>query len=202
MKLECGVAVGVCVGIMLYLCGCRSCSVTEEVAGGRNNRVCGDVGGGARGRIVRERGVGITGGSGRSGWIGSRIFCGRSGGSLQTVVGTVVGGWLVGWIVCGRCVGCGVCRLQLLATTVLVSSSSSSSARIWKGLLCRVRHWCTMGDCRMVFGAVMVLDVVATLGGAATATLGGVAGTTLGDLGSGGGALGSQTWWWLADEWH
>jgi hypothetical protein len=42
----------------------------------------------------------------------------------------------------------------------------------------------------MVFGAVMVLDVVATFGGAALATLGGVAGTTLGDVGSGGGALG------------
>ncbi len=39
-----------------------------------------------------------------------------------------------------------------------------------------------MGNCRMVFGAVMVLDVVATLGG--------VAGTTLGDVGSMGGALG------------
>jgi hypothetical protein len=47
-----------------------------------------------------------------------------------------------------------------------------------------------MGDCQIVFGAVMVLDVGATLGGAATATLGGVAGTTLGDVGSGGGALG------------
>ncbi len=42
----------------------------------------------------------------------------------------------------------------------------------------------------MVFGAVMVLDVVATLGGAAIATLRGVAGTTLEDVGSGGGALG------------
>jgi hypothetical protein len=42
----------------------------------------------------------------------------------------------------------------------------------------------------MVFGAVMVLDVMATLGGAATATLGGAAGATLGDVGSGGGALG------------
>ena len=41
----------------------------------------------------------------------------------------------------------------------------------------------------MVFGAVMVLDVVATLGGAATGTLGGVAGTTLGDVGSGGGGV-------------
>jgi hypothetical protein len=47
-----------------------------------------------------------------------------------------------------------------------------------------------MGNCWMVFGAVMVLEVVATLGGAAIATLGGVAGTTLGDVGSGGGALG------------
>jgi hypothetical protein len=42
----------------------------------------------------------------------------------------------------------------------------------------------------MVFGAVMVLDVVATLGGAAPATLRGVAGTTLGDVGLGGEALG------------
>jgi hypothetical protein len=106
------------------------------------------------------------------------------------VVGTVVGGWLVGRIVCGRCVGCGACGLQLLATTVSVSSPSSSSARIWKGLLCRVRRWCTMGDCRMMFGAVMVLDVVASLGGAAIASLRGVPGTTLGDVGSGAEALG------------
>ncbi len=41
----------------------------------------------------------------------------------------------------------------------------------------------------MVFGAVMVLDVKATLGGAATGTLGGVAGTTLGDVGLGGGGV-------------
>ncbi len=47
-----------------------------------------------------------------------------------------------------------------------------------------------MGDCRMVFGAVMVLDVVAILGGAATATLGGVVGTTLRDVVLGGGAIG------------
>jgi hypothetical protein len=42
----------------------------------------------------------------------------------------------------------------------------------------------------MVFGAMMVLDVMTTLRGAATATLEGVAGTTLGDVGSMGGALG------------
>jgi hypothetical protein len=106
------------------------------------------------------------------------------------VVGTVVGGWLVGWFVSGRCVGCGTRGLQLLATIMSVSSSSSSSARIWKGLLCCVSRWCTMGDCQMVFGVVMVLDVVATLGGAAPATLLGVVGTTLRDVGSGGGALG------------
>jgi hypothetical protein len=58
------------------------------------------------------------------------------------------------------------------------------------GLLCRVRHWCKMGNCWMVSSAMMVLDVVATLGGAAMATLRDVAGTTLGDVGSGGGALG------------
>ena len=160
------------------------------------------MGGGAHGQIVRDLGIAIAGEIGHNGWLGSRIICGRIGGGLQTVVGTVVGDWLVGRIVCGRCVGCGACGLQLLVTTVLVSLSSSSSTRIWKGLLCHVRRWCTMGNCWMVFGAVMVLDVVASLRGAEFATLGGVAGTTLGDLGSGGGALGSQTWWWLADEWH
>ncbi len=46
-----------------------------------------------------------------------------------------------------------------------------------------------MGNCQMEFGAVMMLDVVVTLGGAATATLGGVAVTTLEDVGSGGGAI-------------
>jgi hypothetical protein len=106
------------------------------------------------------------------------------------VVSTVVDGWLAGWIVCGCCVGCSARGLQFLATTVPVSSLSSSSTRIWKGLLCHVRRWCTMGDCWMVFGAVMVLDIVVTLGGAAIATLGGVAGTTLEDVRLGGGALG------------
>jgi hypothetical protein len=47
-----------------------------------------------------------------------------------------------------------------------------------------------MGNCRIVFGAVMVLDIVATLRGAATATLRGAAGTTLRNVGSVGGALG------------
>jgi hypothetical protein len=174
----------------LYLCGHGSCGVTVGVTGGRNSRVCVDVGGGAHGRIMRELGVGIAGGSRRGSWLGSRIVCERSGGGLQMVVGTVIGGWLFRWIICGCCVGCGICGLQLLTTTKLVSSSSSSSMRIWKGLLCHVRHWCMMGDCWMVFGAMMVLVVVATLRGAAIVTLGDVTGTTLGDVGSGGGALG------------
>jgi hypothetical protein len=42
-----------------------------------------------------------------------------------------------------------------------------------------------MGNYQMMFGAVMVLDVMATLKGVAPATLGGVAGTTLGDVGLG-----------------
>jgi hypothetical protein len=79
---------------------------------------------------------------------------------------------------------------KLLVTTVSVSLSLPSSARIWEGLLCRVRRWCMMGNCRMVFGAVMVLEVMATLGVAAIATLEGVAGTTLRDVGLGDGAMG------------
>jgi hypothetical protein len=99
MKLQRGVAVGVCVGTMLYLYGRRSCGVTEGATGGRNSRVCGDVGGGTRGWIVRELGVRITGGSGHGGWLGIRIICRGSEGGLQMVVGTVVGGWIF-WLDC------------------------------------------------------------------------------------------------------
>ncbi len=48
----------------------------------------------------------------------------------------------------------------------------------------------------MVFGAMMMLDVVATFGVAATATLGGVASTTLGDVGSGVRHWAGETYWW------
>jgi hypothetical protein len=51
MKLYCGVAVGVCVGAVLYLCSHRSCGVTEGATGGRNSRVFGDGVGGDCGRI-------------------------------------------------------------------------------------------------------------------------------------------------------
>jgi hypothetical protein len=139
MKLYRGVAVGVCVGTVLYLCGRRSCGVTEGATGGRNSRVCSDGVGGDRGR-TQERGIGITGGSRRSGRLGSRIVWERSEGGLRMVVGSVLGGWLGGWIVCGRCVGLGTRGLQLLATTVSVSLLSSLSPRIWKGLLCRASY--------------------------------------------------------------
>jgi hypothetical protein len=42
-----------------------------------------------------------------------------------------------------------------------------------------------MGNWRMVFGAVIVFNVVATLGGAAPTTLGGVAVSTVGAVGTG-----------------
>jgi hypothetical protein len=65
--------------------------------------------------------------------------------------------------------------------------SSSSSVRIWKGLLCRVRRWCTIGNQWIVHGDVMVFDVVATLGGVAIATLAGGSVSTLRGVGKGGG---------------
>ena len=77
-------------------------------------------------------------------------------------------GGLAGRTLVGRSGG-GVCGLQLLATTVL--SLSSSLARMWNGLLLRVCRWCISGICLMTFGAVILLDVVATLGGGAFTTL-------------------------------
>jgi hypothetical protein len=91
-------------------------------------------------------------------------------------------GWFATWSVSGR--ACGILGLsldsrlgggrrglQLLATTVSSSSSSSLEARIWNGLLLRVWRWWTNGICRMKLGAVMLFDVVATLGGVACPTL-------------------------------
>jgi hypothetical protein len=128
----------------------------------------------------------------RFGWLASWCFGGATGRSkgcrpgsglrgLQLLATTVT--------VRGHCVVRGVRGLQLLAMTVSSLSSLSLSARIWKGLLCCVRCWCIIGSWWMVFGAVMVLDVVATLGDAATGTLGGVAGITLRDVGLGGGGV-------------
>ena len=87
-----------------------------------------------------------------------------------------------GGTICCSCVGRDVRGLQLLATTVSSSSSSSLLAIMWKGLLLRVTRWCMIGNWRMVRGAIMVLDVVATVRGVVTGTLGGVVGITLGGV--------------------
>ncbi len=86
--------------------------------------------------------------------------------------------------------GRGAGGLQLLASTMSSSMSWSSSVRIWKGCLCRVRHWCTIGNRWILRSVVMVFDVVATLGGVAITTLGGGSVSTLGDVGRGGKKLG------------
>jgi hypothetical protein len=83
--------------------------------------------------------------------------------------------------------GRGARGLQLLAMTISSSLLSPLSVRFWKGLLCGVRRLCTIGNQRIVRSIVMVFDIVATLGGAATTTLGGGAVSTLGDVGREGG---------------
>ncbi len=77
----------------------------------------------------------------------------------------------------------GTLWLQLLCSTVFLLSTSLSSflsARIAKGLLFRVTCWWICSNWQMVPGAVIMFNVVAPLGGAATTTLGGVAASTLG----------------------
>ena len=85
--------------------------------------------------------------------------------------------------------GRGAGGLRLLATTVSSSMSLSSSVRIWKGLVCRIKHWCTIGNRQIVHSIVMAFDVVATLRGVPIATLGGGSVSTLRDVGRGGGKL-------------
>jgi hypothetical protein len=89
----------------------------------------------------------------RFGWIACRRFGGATG--------RLIGFWL----------GSGLHGLQLLATTV-ISSSSSSLARIWNGLLLCICRWWINGSCCMAVGDVMLFDVVANLGGGVSATLG------------------------------
>ncbi len=112
----------------------------------------------------------------------------KVGGPVGAGVGVLVGmvneiaGRRFGWIasqsfggVTGRLIGfrlrSGLRGLQLLATTV-ISLSSSSSARIWIGLLLSICHWWINCSCRMIVGDVMLFDVVATLSGGLSATLG------------------------------
>jgi hypothetical protein len=78
-------------------------------------------------------------------------------------------GMFLGLLLGGRLV-VGRRGLQLLATTVF-SLSSLPESRIWNGLLLRVWRWWINGICRMTLGAVMLFDVVATLGGVACPTL-------------------------------
>ena len=109
------------------------------------------LGDGASGRQLNWRFDG-----GFVGWFATQRGRGRAVGILRLLLG----GWL-GGIRRG---------LQLLATTVS-SSSSSSVVRIWNGLLLRVWRWWTNGIVRMTLGAVMLFDVVATLGAEACPTL-------------------------------
>ena len=110
----------------------------------------------------------------------STLGDGASGRQLNWRVDGGFVGWFATWSVSGRACGIlglllggrlggGRCGLQLLATTVS-SSSSSSEARIWNGLLLHVWHWWTNGIWRMTLGAVMLFNVVATLGGVACPT--------------------------------
>ena len=125
--------------------------------------------------------AGVVGWGGRRSWM-------KVGGPVGAGVGVLVGmdngiaGWRFGWIasrifgrVTGRSIGfmlgSGLRGLHLLVTT-FISSLSSSSARIWNGLLLRVCHWWINGSCRMVVGDVMLFDVAATLGGGLSAMLG------------------------------
>ena len=125
--------------------GCRGCDGRDAWLAGQHPRY------GASGRQLNWRFDG-----GFLGWFATR----RGRGSAVGILRLLLGGWL-GGIRRG---------LQLLATTVS-SSSSSSVARIWNGLLLRVWRWWTNGIVRMTLGAVMLFRVVATLGAEACPTL-------------------------------
>ena len=89
-------------------------------------------------------------------WFATWRVHGRAGGILRLLLDGRFGGSSRG--------------LQLLATTVS-SSALSLVARIWNRLLLRVLHWWTNNICRMTLGAVLLFNVVATLGGVACPTL-------------------------------
>ncbi len=125
--------------------------------------------------------VGCRGCAGSDVGMVSTLGDGASGGQLNWRVDGGLVGRFATWRFCGRAsgilgllldgrLGGGSHGLQLLATTVS-SLSSSSVARIWNGLLLRVWRWRTNGICRMTLGAVMLFDVVVTLGGVACPTL-------------------------------
>jgi hypothetical protein len=154
------------------------------MTGSKIRRVCGKSIGWSCGWVVCWWDKGITYGGGHCGWFGAWNVCGHHVGGLRAVVGVIVGAQRSCWEQRGAR------GLQLLTTNVSSSLSSSSSVRIWKGLLCCVKCWYTIGNQLIVHCVMMVLDVFSTLGGAAIATLGGKSVSTLGDVGRGGGKLG------------
>ncbi len=106
-------------------------------------------------------------------WMRVGLASTLGGGEVGGLLGWQGDGRLVGWQTCMSLVGKeggGLRGLQLLATTV--SSLSLSSVRMLKGLLWRVWRSCTSGMFLMTFGAVILFNVVATLGGGTFATLG------------------------------
>jgi hypothetical protein len=134
-----------------------------------------------RGGVVCGRDKGITDGGGCSGWFGAWNSCRRCISGFGAVVGVAVGTGQS----CKE--GRGDGGLQLLGMTMSSSMSLLSSVRIWKGLLCCVRYWCTKGNRQIMRGVVMI--VVASFEGVANATLGGGSISTFGDVGKGGGKL-------------
>jgi hypothetical protein len=166
--------VGGCICFLLVE-GCRSCGIIVGTPGGQIRKVCGESRGWGRGRVVHGWDKGITVGGGCGCWYGTRVGCEPCVGGLGVVVGVAVATRRLCWE--GRGAG-----EQLLATTVSSSMSLSLSVRILKGLLCRVRRWCTIGNQWIVHGIVMVFDVVSTLGGVAITTLGGGSVSTLKDV--------------------
>ncbi len=133
--------------------GCRSWMWTwgvMDVMAGMIDGLASALGGGVvRGLLERRVGGGFVG------WFASWRVRRRAGGFPGRLLDSRLGG--------------GTCGLQLLATTV--TSSLLAAARIWNGLLLRVWCWWTNGICRMTLGAVMLFNVVATLGGGACSTL-------------------------------
>ncbi len=119
--------------------------------------------------VVMHDGLVSTLGDGASGRQLNWRYDGGFVGWFATRRGRGRAGWIVGLSLGGR-IGSGRCGLQLLVTTVS-SSSSLLVARIWNGLLLRVWRWWTNGIVRMTLGAVMLFDVVATLGADACPTL-------------------------------
>jgi hypothetical protein len=124
--------------------GRRSCGIIVGMPGRQIRRVCGKLFGWGRSWVVHGWDKGIIDGGGCSGYFGTWISCRHCVGGLGVVVGVTLGTRQLCWE------GRGARELQLLATSVSSSMSSSLSVSIWKGLVCHVRCWCTIGMLRAV----------------------------------------------------